>query len=342
LKESNVGREVSLFADYHNTENSVTNYCGLALKLLYREHPDSFAEVITSLVSDEINLTIGPVFRQQTKKAVSIPDLSITQRAFAIFFETKLTDWFYLDQIRRHMEGFAEKGDLKILFLLSNFESDDLGERFANECKQAKKHGIVLQPISFEDFVGTLESVKSSDAFKAILEEFKVYLDRNGHLPKWKGLLDVVSCKSTLNEISAGAYMCPDTGGAYSHRRAKFFGPYARKRVAAIHEIRALVVVGIKQEDCSVRWKNVAEPDSTLKEQALATIPKWDYRIKENAETPLQVFLLGPGHETDFRKSTSGGMWQSKKYFWNIAEDCKTADELASKLRGKTWEEYEK
>jgi len=40
-------------------------------------------------------------------------------------------------------------------------------------------------------------------------------------------------------------------------------------------------------------------------------------------------------------KSTSGGMWQSKKYFWEIAQDCRSAQELADKLRGRTWEEFE-
>ena len=336
-----MGREVSLFADYHAKENSLTNYCGLILKLLHREHPDSFAEAITSLVTDEISLTIGPVFRQQRKAASSIPDLSVSQKAFAIFFETKLRDWFYSDQIRRHIDGFAESGDLKVLFLLSNFESDDLEYRFKRERAKAKKRGIILQPISFEDFVGTLESVKSSDSFKSILEEFKVYLDRNNHLPKWKSLLDVTNCKASLNEIEAGAYMCPDSGGAYSHRRARFFGAYAWKKVASIHEIRGLVAVGVKQQDCHVRWKNISEPDTPLKAQAVGMIRRWDYRVRENADTPLQVFLLGPGHETDFVKSTSGGMWQSKKYFWEIAQDCRSAQELADKLRGRTWEEFE-
>jgi len=336
-----MGREVSLFSDYHSKENSLTNYCGLILKLLYREHPESFAEVVTSLVDDEIDLTIGPVFRQQKKASSSIPDLSIVQRAFAIFFETKLDDWFYSNQICRHMEGLSDKAELRILFLLCNFETDDLEKRFAKERKQADNCGVVLQPTSFQDFVGTLESVKSSDAFKAMLEEFKVYLDRNGHLPRWKSLLDVTSCKRSMDEVRAGAYMCPDTGGAYSHRRAKYFGPYGWKQVDAIHEIRALVAVGLDQKDCAVRWENVAHGNDSLVADAIAAIRSSDHRAKENKDTPLQVFLLGPGHETAFRKSTSGGMWQSKKYFWDIAADCANAQELAAKLKGRTWEEFD-
>jgi hypothetical protein len=335
-----MGREVSLFSDYHNKENSLTNYCGLILKLLYREHPESFGEAITSLVDDEIDVTIGPVFQQQKKAASSIPDLSIVQRALAIFFETKLDDWFHLDQICRHMEGLSDKAGLRILFLLCNFEADDTKDRFAKEGKLAKECGIVLQPISFERFVGTLESVKCSEVFKGTLEEFKVYLDRNGHLPRWKYLLDVTNCKRSMDEVNAGAYMCPDTGGAYTHRRAKYFGPYAWKSVDTIHEIRALVSVGIDQEDCALRWKNVSQQDASLLAEAVAAVRGSDRRAQENKNTPLQVFLLGPGHETQFMKATSGGMWQSKKYF-DIAKDCTNAAKLAEQLKGKTWENFD-
>ena len=53
------------------------------------------------------------------------------------------------------------------------------------------------------------------------------------------------------------------------------------------------------------------------------------------------MFLLSDGVETNFMKETSGGMLQSKKYFWNIATDCSNATELANKLNNKTWGEYE-
>lgn len=33
-------------------------------------------------------------------------------------------------------------------------------------------------------------------------------------------------------------------------------------------------------------------------------------------------------------------MYSSKKYFWDIALDCKNSKELAEKLNGKEWEEF--
>lgn len=336
-----MGREISLFTDYHQKENSLTNYCGLLMKMLYEDSPRKFEELLATLLKTDTNIIVGPTFTQQTKTVKSIPDLAITQKSFSVFFETKTTDWFYEDQINRHIEGFNQTADDKILFLLSNFENDNIEEQFAKEIKEAKKYKIILQPLTFEDFVGSLEQVCNSEYLRNLLDEFKLYLDRNGHLPKWKNLLDVVSCSGTLEEIEQGVYMCPDTGGAYSHRRAKYFGPYSSKKVADIFEINAIVVIEKNLGEAKIKWKNKNIKDDTLIEQARQKLQNWQWRIDENKSVPLQVFLLDNRQETNFVKETSGGMLQSKKYFWDIATDCKNSQELAEKLRDKNWGDYE-
>jgi len=336
-----MGREISLFADYHQKENSLTNYCGLLMKMLYEDSPRKFEELLATLLKTDTNIIVGPTFTQQTKTVKSIPDLAITQKSFSVFFETKTTDWFYEDQINRHIAGFNQTADDKILFLLSNFENDNLEEQFDKEIKEAKKYKIILQPLTFEDFVGSLEQVCNSEYLRNLLDEFKLYLDRNGRLPKWKYLLDVVSCSGTLAEIEQGVYMCPDTGGAYSHRRAKYFGPYSSKKVADIFEINAIVVIEKNLGEAKIKWKNKNIKDEILIEQAKQKLQNWQWRIEENKSVPLQVFLLDNRQETNFVKETSGGMLQSKKYFWDIATDCKNSQELAEKLRDKNWGEYE-
>ncbi|MES2656175.1 MAG: hypothetical protein V4620_11340 [Bacteroidota bacterium] len=336
-----MGREISIFADYHQKENSLTNYCGLLMKLLYEDSPRRFEELLATLVKTDSNIIIGPTFTQQTKTAKSIPDLAITQKSFSVFFETKTTNWFYEDQINRHIGGFNQTADDKILFLLSNFDEDNLDEHFKKEIAKAKKSEIILQPLTFEDFVGSLEQVCNSEYLKTLLEEFKIYLDRNGLLPKWKSLLDVVSCSGTLQEINQGVYMCPDTGGAYSHRRAKYFGAYASKKVADIFEITAIVVIEKNLGEGKIKWKNVSAKNDTLINDAKTKLQMWQWRIDENKSVPLQVFLLDKRETTKFVKATSGGMLQSKKYFWDIATDCKTSKELADKLRNKKWSDYE-
>ena len=197
-----MSREISIFADYHQRENSLTNYCGLLMKLLYEDNPKNFEELLTTLIETDINIFVGPKFSQQTKKQNSIPDLAIIQKSFSIFFETKTTDWFYQAQIERHINGFASNAETKILFLLSNFDTNNLEDRFKSEIEKAKKQNVIVQPITFEDFVGSIEKVSKSEYLLKLLDEFKLYLDRNGYFPKWKYLLDVVNCKGTLNECA--------------------------------------------------------------------------------------------------------------------------------------------
>jgi hypothetical protein len=174
-----------------------------------------------------------------------------------------------------------------------------------------------------------------------LLDEFKIYLDRNGRLPKWKYLLDVVSCSGTMAEVNQGVYMCPDSGGAYSHRRAKYFGPYASKQVADIFEIKAIVVIEKNLGEAKIKWKNDTSKNETIIEEARTKLQMWQWRIDENKSVPLQVFLLDKREQTNFRKETSGGMLQSKKYFWDIATDCKNSKELADKLLNKNWGDFE-
>jgi hypothetical protein len=335
-----MGREISLFSDYHQKENALTNYCGLIMKILYEDNPRKFGELLATLLKTDTNIIVGPTFTQQIKTVKSIPDLAITQKSFSIFFETKLTDWFYEDQINRHIAGLNQTADDKILFLLSNFENDNLEVQFKKEIEEAKKHKIILQPLTFEDFVGSLEQVCKSEYLINLLDEFKLYLDRNGLLPKWKYLLDVVSCSGTLAEIEQGVYICPDTGGAYSHRRAKYFGAYYSKKVADIFEINAIVVIDKNLGDSTIKWKNKNIETEILIDQARQKLQSWQWRIDENKSIPLQVFLLDNRQETNFIKDSSGGMMQSKKYFWDIASDCKNSQELADKLRNKNWREY--
>jgi hypothetical protein len=336
-----VEREISLFSNYHSKENNVTNYCGLILKLLYEENPNSFEEVLASLVESDIGLTVGPKFIQQKKTEKSIPDLAITQKPFSIFFETKLEDWFYSNQIERHIKGFNKKTNLKILFLLANFETSNFDERFEKEIKIAEEEGIILQPITFEDFVEALQNIDYSMQFKKMLEEFKGYLDQNDYLPKWKYLLDVVNCSKSMNEINENVYMCPDTGGAYSHRRAKFFGPYSNKTVSKIYEVDAIVVVDTDLSDFRLKWNNTKKENSILYQKAEEKVKLFESRVEENKTNPLQVFLLSNPENTNFYKSSSGGMMQSKKYFWDVAVDCDDSAELADKLENVAWKDIE-
>ncbi len=334
-----MGKEISLFNDYHTGENILSNHCGLILKLLYEESPKSFEEIISLLSSQDF--VINPSFEQQVRKKKSIPDIVIEQKSFSIYFETKIYDWFKDDQIDNHLKGFHASRDYNILFLLSNFEEDDLLDKYLTQIEHAKlKYGIILCPISFEQLIGVLENVNSSENFQIVLGEFRGFLERNNYLPSWKYLLDVVNCSAKINEVhNYDVYMSPDTGGMYKHQRAKFFGGYKSKNVKYIHEIKAVVVVGKLYKDSFVKWNNIDAAETELIKEAKEKIKRLTHWNDEIKERNIQVFLLENKHEVNFRKISSGGLYGSKKYFKNIAREynANNSDDLANKLKNKTW-----
>ncbi len=331
-----MGKAISLFTDYNQSENRLTNYCGLMMKLIYEESPRRFSILIDQLTNGEGNIITGPTFNQQQKAMASIPDLTITQSAFTISFENKLKDWFYSDQVNKHLQGLKDKSGTLILFLLSNFDTDPV-IKFQSAVVSAREQGVLLIPISYEDFLSSLESVCTTDRLSGLLDEFREFLDTKNLLPRWKYMLDVVNCVSTMHEIKQGVYICPDNKGSYSHKRARFFGPYENKAVRTVYEIEAVVSVpSIEVDEAKVKWSNTSEiKEDDLKKIAVRKVAA--LRPDQIRSTALQVFLLGKSAETNFKKGTPGGMQGSKKYFWNVGVGRENLADLATYLQDRDW-----
>jgi hypothetical protein len=201
---------------------------------------------------------------------------------------------------------------------------------------KASRDGVHLIPLSYDEYVRALELADSQRLIATELDEFRTFLDQQSLLPTWRGLLDVVNCRQSMNEVEEGCYMCPDTGGPYSHRRARFFGPYANKRVQAVFQIDAVVSVD-REFNARTQYRNSAEPEADLNKRAIAEVRKW--RSDEVEKHSMQVFLLSNKAQTRFTKDTPGGMQSSKIYFSGFSE-CEASAEVARLLNDKTWSKW--
>lgn len=338
-----MGREISLFSDYHARENSLTNHCGILFRLIYRESPQQFEELVAALLPEEAQLRVGPIFTQQEKKEKSVPDLLIHQEAFSLYFETKIDDWFNDDQLDRHVQALARVDGSKVLVCLSNFETDAPEARFSRLINEASNHDVVVQFVNFETLVEQVRLRRLSNALLETVDEFEQYLDRNDLLPRWRYLLDVVNCGVTMDEIEAGAYMCPNTGGPYNHVRARFLGTYKSKAVRSVHHIDALVACSPGGKDFELRWKDIEQSDEALMKRGQSMLKKINPLHRECLrDDGLQIFLFGESAPTEFAKDSPGGLQGSKLYFWDIARmlQAESAVDLANKLNGRKWSEF--
>lgn len=332
-----MSRPISLFSGYSQSENRTTNYCLLLLKMLYEENPKYLAEVMSSLVGEDLGERIGVSFRQQEKKHSSIPDGLILQPAFTIYIETKNWSWFCHDQLENHLAALNEESPgLKALIALANFEAPDR-EKFApirQLCAERYKGSIVFKEVSFEDFVQALQLPHLPKNLADAVADFRVYLDEHYLLPTWERLLDVVNCAGLPDDVLLGnVYMCPARGGSYSHQRCKYFGMYSNKYIERIAAIEAVVDVEATGK-ATVKWQNIPGSESELKRRAEEKLQA----LRPN-DFPTRVFLLGPLHKTSFQKDSPGGMLNSKLYFDVGHLNVSDAELLARALSGKTWSE---
>ena len=343
------GQEISLFSGYNQKENRHTNYCLLLLKQIYEENPRFLDEVFDSITGGEGDSIIGVQFRQQQKHSGTMPDGGNKQQPVTLFVETKNFDWFYEDQLERHLDALSEEYDgQKVLLALSKFEDgyEDEFDEIERLCREEYEGEVVFSPLSFEEFLEAVRVDGLSKTLQDTIDELETYMDSQNLLPDWKYKLDLINCANSIDHpASHNVYTCPATGGSYSHKRCRYFGAYKDKRAQFVAEI--LGVVDIDSDDPSdahIQWNNskVLSSSRTLTDEKLIqeAIDR-KYATRPDQLENARVFVLGKMHETAFRKNSSGGMLGSKQYFDIRDLDIENAAELADVLDGMGWSELD-
>lgn len=336
--------EIGYFPKYSQKENQVTNYTLLVLKQLYTESPTLFQEFIEGLLTGEgKNINVGVSFAQQEcyicDTGKSIMDGVIKQEPFAIFVETKTSDWFYDNQLNRHIQNLLNIQGQKVFLALANFDGlkneskafYDIKEKYV-DCND-----LIIKNIEFEDFLSALKELNvKSEMLINMIAEYEIFLNDSDLLPTWKYRLDVVNCAVSENDIKKyGVYICPEAKGAYKHVRSKYFGIYGSKKVDTIAEIKGVCEVD-ENENISASWFN----SDMCSEAELINI------VKTKTESfpdfrPIQVFVLDNFRDgINFEKDSSGGMFGSKKYFNFDSLKVKSIDELAAHIRNGQWKRF--
>ena len=332
-----MSKPITLFSGYSQKENRITNYCLLILKMLYEENPKYLSEALGQLAGEDVSGYVGVQFRQQEKKEGSVLDGLIVQKGLTVYIETKNYDWFHDDQLINHLKNLhAETPGLKLLLALSNFEGTepDRIKHMRDLCEREYKNDILLRTASFEDFLAALRREGIPKNLADAIDDLEDFCNEMSLLPSWRNWLDAVNCTGIPEDILVhNVYMCPATGGAYSHDRCRYFGMYRNKCVEQVAEIEAVVDVEPRGE-AKLKWKNAEIPEGELCASARAKAAQ----LRPEMES-VRVFLLGTLFPTEFRKDSRGGMQGSKIYFDIAALGAKDAGELAEMLKGKNWSE---
>jgi len=333
-----MSRNIRLFPTYSQKENQTTNHCLLTLKMLYEENPKFLSEVLSKLLGESFSGNVGVQFTQQRRGKLSVPDGEINQEPFSILIETKLGSNFGETQLLAHLETLKDNYGQKVLIALGCFEQDIPSHpNFLKVKDIAKSYGISFAVISFEQLLQAIQIPFLSKNLVDAVSDLGEYLDENDLLPSWKYRLDIINCKISFDSVLQNkVYTCPARGGQYTHRRSLYFGTYRNKVVEQIAQIEAVIDLELEPEANLVVWKN-----NNQSEEELIKIAIERHRQTGDSFYPVRVFILGELFPTDFVKASSGGMQSSKQYFDVSKLKIIDAKDLATKLSGKTWENYE-
>ena len=339
-----MSQNISLFPTYSQKENQTTNHCLLILKMLYEENPKFLSEALGLLFGENFSGTVGVKFIQQHHEEDCVPDGEIFQDSFSVLIETKLGDGFDEKQLLKHLAALSKKKQgKKILIALGNFEKDPTTHPVLQAVKkvaeaQAKDEDLDLAfiAVSFEQFLQAIQLPYLPKNLIDAVADLGEYFDENNLLPSWKYRLDVVNCSVSFDSVvDHKIYTCPAQPGAYSHRRSSYFGTYRNMCVEKISQIQA--VVDLESEDQeSLLWNNV----SRSKEELIKIARERRKKIGDSWY-PVRVFILDDMYPTNFVKASSGGMYVSKRYFDIGKLKAINAEDLAQKLKEKTWENYQ-
>ncbi len=330
-----MSRNVRLFPTYSQKENQTTNHCLLILKMLYEENPKFLSEALSNLLEDKFAGSVGVQFTQQVRSQGCIPDGEISQQPFSILIETKRGQDFRQAQLLAHLEALAKRqGEERVLIALGNFERDDASNEpaFSEIYEKARTHKVAFCAVSFEQFLQAIQLDYLPKNLADAIADLREYFDEENLLPSWKYRLDVVNCKLSFDHVvTHQIYICPAAGGQYNHRRSLYFGTYRNKRVERIAQIQAVLDLESEDEQ-TIKWNNSSWTDPEL----VKTARDRRSHLNENWY-PARIFLLGELHETDFQKTTPGGMMGSKQYFDISHLGIEDAQGLAQALKEKSW-----
>lgn len=335
--------QIHYFQRYHTKENVATANTMLLLSRLYSYSSDKFFRFLKSeYFSDSFNPEI--IFTLQEKSVDSIPDATITQESFKIVVETKMSDWFYKEQLIRHLNSFGdEKYKVMITLAPEPMETKKLDtfEKWLKEYNENRPRPIVHINTTFEDLANAISDVLDDRDYEMqdVLNDYLNYCYTDGLIPvsdSWKYLRMQLSGVTLDFNVYAGVYY---ENAERSFRAHDFLGLYKNKSVRAIGKVIARVTA-IESEDgvtYDAEFGELTEDRKNLIAQAMADGDSHGYDLRSIKH---RYFFVDKFYETDFKKVTPRPPMGTRIFDLTQVletENIPETEEIAHRLRAKTW-----
>jgi hypothetical protein len=326
--------KIHYFQRYSSVENTVTNNTLQLLARIYDYSPMVASSLLSDITGESVE--IGIEIHQQKPGVKSVPDGTIIQRSFKILIEAKVDAAYDALQLEQHAKTFTNESQ-KVLLLLTKepLETEELENiRFRI---RTVSHDIIFKNITYEGICNVVKDrFKEHEAsMAALVQDYIEYCNDANLTDQSKVLMRIVPCGVSI-EINRkyGIYFQRSDRG---YSRHAYVGVYADKSVRLIWRIQSVFDVTLLEDGKLVKELVQGEQTDRYDQKLLEIIKdaktECDYEI-----TSGHRFFCGTPLETDFKKTSSGGIYGAR--FVNLREvlgDFSEVDEIATKLRSKVW-----
>lgn len=334
--------KIHYFQRYHSKENVATANTMLLLSRLYRYSTDKFFRFLNSLMLTE-NFEPEIIFQLQEKNDESVPDATITQASFKIVVETKMSDWFHIDQLEKHLKAFYDEKQ-KVLLTLAP-EHMEAEKQKAFETKLAVYNETQGNPIrhvntTFEELVSQIQDVIDDRDYEMqeVLEDYLNYCYHDNLIPvsdSWKFMRVQLAGTTFDFNVRENLYYDSIERGFRAHQ---YLGLYKNKSVRAIGEIIAIITGTLTESgelEYGVEQGALTEDRKQAIERAIQDSEKYGYQM-----TATRYFFVRQFYETDFRKITPRAPMGTRVFdLTKVLESSEIpeTEQLAHILTRKTW-----
>lgn len=335
---------INPFQIYSKGENTITNNILLLLSNLYRINPKIYELFINSVLPENINYEVIPVFTQQkSQKEGGIIDGHIQTKATKIIIETKIAG---LDNTKKLINYCKNKNpsETNILIHISNSTFDETTIKSINQ--KIGIYNFKFVSITFSELISSLQEIAGEYPFNEELyrlsKDFYYYCSSMGLI---KNVFRIVPCNKSfeLNE-KYHLYFQPESRGYSNHQ---FTGIYTAKEVKYIGKVNKVFLAELTKEGKLITEKISGEGEITAEEEnrIISTIKEFPEIYGYGDISKGYIFFLFDDNDfcrTEFKKTSKYGLLGSRFFDLKLDLEIENVErlstlEIAEKLNDITW-----
>ncbi len=321
----------------------MTNNVLLMLSRLYQINPSYYADYMAAITEASDGYEVIPSFMQQVgNKGNGIIDGYIQIPASKVIIETKLSSLELKGKLLKYTESF-EQAEHKILLHLSSQRYSEADEREINEALKSMVKGapVFFYSKTFEEFTVQLDLLAREHPYEKSLREladdFNDYCESGGLISNDRHILRAMACGQSFDLNVKHQFYFDDAARGY--RPFTYLGIYSWKSVRHIGKVENMIVADYSATaglTVIESEKPVTEQQEDRLIQAIEESVAAGWRI----ETGHRFFLLNDFHETDFQKTSPGGIFRVR--YFNLKDTLGNVPDItasiAEQLNQQTWE----